>query len=78
MTSKVNFDTRPILQLFVIALCAVSQPFNRTITKMILHVSLQISCPLIKGCRMGHSDKVSLWYVSLLINTIDFAFFVLE
>ena len=22
-----------------------------------------------KGCRMGRSDKVSLWYVSLLINT---------
>ena len=23
----------------------------------------------LKGCRMGRSDKVSLWYVSLLINT---------
>ena len=22
-----------------------------------------------KGCRMGRSDKVSLWYVALLINT---------
>ena len=22
-----------------------------------------------KGCRMGRSEKVSLWYVSLLINT---------
>ena len=30
-----------------------------------------------KGCRMGRSDKVSLWYVSLLIN-LDFAFFILE
>ena len=27
----------------------------------------------VKGCRMGRSDKVSLWYVSLLINT-RFAF----
>ena len=31
----------------------------------------------IKGCRMGHSDKVSLWYVSLLINT-RFRFFILK
>ena len=31
----------------------------------------------IKGCRMGRSDKVSLWYVSLLINT-SFRFFILE
>ena len=23
----------------------------------------------LKGCRMGRSDKVSLWYVALLINT---------
>ena len=22
-----------------------------------------------KGCRMGRSDKVSLWYVALLMNT---------
>ena len=32
---------------------------------------------LIKGCRMGRSDKVSLWYVALLINT-RFRFFILE
>ena len=31
----------------------------------------------IKGCQMGRSDKVSLWYVSLLINT-TFRFFILE
>ena len=31
----------------------------------------------LKGCRMGHSDKVSLGYVSLLINT-RFRFFILE
>ena len=30
-----------------------------------------------KGCRMGRSDKVSLWYVALLINT-RFRFFILE
>ena len=33
-----------------------------------------LSAWLFKGCRMGRSDKVSLWYVSLLI-TLDFAFF---
>ena len=27
-----------------------------------------------KGCRMGRSDKISLWYVSFLINT-RFRFF---
>ena len=32
---------------------------------------------LIKGCRMGRSDKVSLWYVPLLINT-RFRCFILE
>ena len=31
----------------------------------------------IKGGRMGHSDTVSLWCVSLLINT-RFRFFILE
>ena len=31
----------------------------------------------VKGCRMGRSDKVSLWYVALLINT-RFRFFILE
>ena len=30
-----------------------------------------------KGCRMGRSDKVSLWYVALLINT-RFRLFILE
>ena len=29
------------------------------------------------SCRMGRSDKVSLWYVALLINT-RFRFFILE
>ena len=32
---------------------------------------------LFKGCRMGRSDKVSLWYVALLIN-IRFRIFILE
>ena len=30
----------------------------------------------VKGCRMGRSDTVSLWYVPLLINT-RFRFFFL-
>ena len=32
-------------------------------------------CMCIKGGRMGRSDKVSLWCVSLLINT-KFRFFI--
>ena len=32
---------------------------------------------IIKGSRMGHSVKVSLWCVALLINT-RFRFFILE
>ena len=40
MTSNVNFCVTPILQLFVIALCAVSQPLNRKKNKMVLGVSL--------------------------------------
>ena len=32
---------------------------------------------IINGCRMGRSDKVSLWYVPLLINT-RFRIFILE
>ena len=31
----------------------------------------------IKGCRMGRSDKVSLWYMVLLFNT-TFCVFILE
>ena len=30
---------------------------------------------MVKGCRMGRSDKVSLWYVALLINTRVRVFF---
>ena len=33
MTLNVNLDARPILQLSVIALCAVSQPINRKNTE---------------------------------------------
>ena len=32
---------------------------------------------VLKGCRMGRSDKVSLWDVALSINT-RFCFFILE
>ena len=34
-----------------------------------------VDIKVVKGCRMGRSDKVSLWYVSLLINT-RFRFFI--
>ena len=33
---------RPILQLSVITLCAVSQPLNRKITKVDLHLGLHL------------------------------------
>ena len=33
---------------------------------------------LLKGCRMGRSDKVSLWYMFHYQSTLDFAFFILE
>ena len=33
--------------------------------------------PLIKGCWMGRSDKVSFWYAALLINA-RFRFLILE
>ena len=46
MTSHINFEARPILQLFVIALCAVSQLLNRNITKMVLRVSLCLNSNL--------------------------------
>ena len=57
-----------------------------------VHVCAKISCPSVlkllpqgrqwtvnffKGCRMDRPDKVSLWYVALLINT-RFRFFILE
>ena len=45
---KFNFDMSLILQLFVIALCAVSQLLNRKITKMVLHVSLTLKSYLEK------------------------------
>ena len=40
-------------------------------------LSLSAAIFWFKGCRMGRSDKVSLWYVALLINT-KFLFFILE
>ena len=52
------------------------------LNQLIFHITNNItiySSPikLLKGCRMGRSDKVSLWYVALLINT-RFRFFILE
>ena len=37
-------------------------------------ITIMFLCFDVKGCRMGRSDKVSLWYVALLINT-RFRFF---
>ena len=39
-TSNLNFAARPIFQLFIIVLYAVSQPLN-TFTKMVLGISLR-------------------------------------
>ena len=38
---------------------------------------VSVSVSVFKGCQMGRSDTVSLWCVSLLINT-RFRFFILE
>ena len=74
MTSNVNFDIRPILQLSVIALCVVSELFNRRKTKMVLHLSLRVklyyenffyenhSCLLLmigKQCEDNHIHSIS-------------------
>ena len=40
-------------------------------------VILEALAVYLKGFRMSRSDKVSLWYVALLINT-RFRFFILE
>ena len=40
ITLSITFDAKPILQLFVTALCTLNQPLNKKITKMVLHVSL--------------------------------------
>ena len=42
-----------------------------------MNISSFVCTDYFKGCRMGRSDTVSLWYVSLLINT-RFRFFILE
>ena len=47
---------------------------SRFITRCTRGIS---SYALLKGCRKGRSDKVSLWYVALLINT-RFRFCILE
>ena len=46
-------------------------------TPIILCIWHNIERCSLKGCRMGRSDRVSLWYVALLINT-RFRFFILE
>ena len=39
MNLNINFEAKPILQLFVIAFRAISQPIKRKITKMVLRLS---------------------------------------
>ena len=48
---------------------------RKTFASSIKNVSNPRIC--FNGCRMGRSDKVSLWYVSLFINS-RFRFFILE
>ena len=53
---------------------------NKKEDQQLRAVTLNKSSSKLKGCRMGRSDmsdKVSLWYVALLINT-RFRFFILE
>ena len=54
----------------------VSTKTTKIITEFTRTDSFYIWNEWIKGCRMGRSDKVSLWYVALLINTrFRFLFF---
>ena len=72
---KIQFESP--LPLFV---KAMAHFYHWTVQIRILlsEVAIKSSkCNCIKGCRMGRSDEVSLWYVPLLINT-RFRFFILE
>ena len=51
--------------------------YNMLQTKMRVCSLNCVYVSIFEGCRMGRSDKVSLWYVALLINT-RFRFFILE
>ena len=44
---------------------------------VLLHAQKTYFKRTVKGSRMGHSVKVSLWCITLLINT-TFCFFILE
>ena len=45
--------------------------YEINLCKILLHAQVKVPClglllpPVIKGCRMGRSDKVSLWYTLL-------------
>ena len=54
----------------------ISTTFNN-LGLRVLQIKFDCTAFGIKGCRMGRSDKVSFWYVSLLINT-RFRLFILE
>ena len=47
-------------------------------TKQLAYKLHKLNRCVIKGCRMGRSDKVSLWCVALLINTSFHFFLILE
>ena len=54
----------------------IQKCFNQSLYLMKWFEEFQ-SLKSFKGCRTGRSDKVSLWYVALLINT-RFRCFILE
>ena len=65
--------------LFLCNKCETILPLKQEPTQTANHdnKTITLEWKFIKGCRMGRSDKVSLWYVSLLINT-RFRFLILE
>ena len=52
----------------------VPYSFEHSVDGHSFHTRLVLNHRKVKGCRMGRSDKVSLWCVSLLINN-RFRFF---
>ena len=69
MTSNINFDVRLIVQLFVIALCAVSQPLNRIEG---FHDAVRTPYALRPGRHVGFfwNNKICFNFVSILFEKI--------
>ena len=62
-------------QQFQLAITLMEAQFNAFIHSYSLSLIKSYKIMMqVKGSRMGRSDKVSLWYVALLINT-RFRFF---